>query len=302
MTSDVSSSQPDRRKSALGGASIVLVLVGAVAILLALAVVSGGILVPTVVALVALAVPSLGALRPKRRPKGAAEADGAKPAATPAPSGAGAGVASAELDRPPGDLLDDAGDDAAPAAPAPGIEPFADDDLPGRTEPAVPFADDDARGGDPARALDGAAASHSGETGYLDGPERSLESVSDVGQKAILLVDDEDALRRFCARILERAGYEVLQARTGIDAVAMAESEGLSADLLLTDVVMPQMSGRELAERMTEIKPDLKVVFVSGYADDTIQRHGIERDGVAFLQKPFKSGELLDAVTAALAA
>jgi DNA-binding NtrC family response regulator len=116
----------------------------------------------------------------------------------------------------------------------------------------------------------------------------------------VLLVEDDDALRRFTARLLERAGYRVIQARTGAEALEAAPGEDVRA--LVTDVVMPRMSGHELAQQLLAGNPGLAVIYTSGYTEDTMARHGIDRERVAFLQKPFQSSQLVDALGRALAA
>jgi two-component system cell cycle sensor histidine kinase/response regulator CckA len=112
-----------------------------------------------------------------------------------------------------------------------------------------------------------------------------------VGTETILLAEDATAVRVAARQILERAGYTVIEAANGTDALA-ASQNGVSIDLLLTDVVMPEMSGRELAERFALLRPSAKVLFMSGYTDDAIVRHGVLRPGTAYLQKPFSQSSL----------
>ena len=107
-----------------------------------------------------------------------------------------------------------------------------------------------------------------------------------IGTETILLAEDAAAVRGAARQILERYGYTVLEAPNGTVALRTAQSAH-TVDLLLTDVVMPEMSGRELAERFASLKPDAKVIFMSGYTDDAIIRHGVLRPGTAYLQKPF---------------
>jgi two-component system, cell cycle sensor histidine kinase and response regulator CckA len=122
------------------------------------------------------------------------------------------------------------------------------------------------------------------------------------GVEKILLVEDEPAVRRLWRHSLESCGYTVLEAANGSEALNLCENELSQIDLLITDVVMPLMSGRELAERLLLLRPETKVLYVSGYTDDSVMRHGIAQDEVAFLAKPFSSislaqkvRELLDA-------
>jgi two-component system cell cycle sensor histidine kinase/response regulator CckA len=120
------------------------------------------------------------------------------------------------------------------------------------------------------------------------------EDESDAARReTILVVEDEDAVRRLTCRILSGAGYRVLEAADGADALARWEEHPGEIDLLLTDVVMPGMSGRQLAERL-ETDP----VFMSGYTDDVVLRHGL--DGVRLVQKPFDEPTLLGAIRSAL--
>ena len=113
------------------------------------------------------------------------------------------------------------------------------------------------------------------------------------GTETILLAEDEAAVRNLARRVLEKHGYKLLLAATGRDGVRLAEQHGSPIDLLVTDVVMPEMGGRELAQRLTTRQPSLKVLFLSGYTDDAIVHHGVLDAGVAFLQKPFKPDELV---------
>ena len=121
--------------------------------------------------------------------------------------------------------------------------------------------------------------------------------------ETILLVEDAQRVRAVVREILEMSGYTVLEARHGAEAVEVANRHAGPIHLLVTDVVMPQMSGRELAQRLATLRPDLKVLYMSGYTDDAIVRHGVLASGIAFLSKPFtpdalalKVRELLDGV------
>jgi PAS domain S-box-containing protein len=108
-----------------------------------------------------------------------------------------------------------------------------------------------------------------------------------LGTETILLTEDAPALRGMARQILERYGYTVLGASDGKEALSLAHSLADPIHLLLTDVVMPGMSGRELAERFIKKRPQVKVLYMSGYTDDAVVRHGVLRPGIAYLQKPF---------------
>jgi PAS domain S-box-containing protein len=120
----------------------------------------------------------------------------------------------------------------------------------------------------------------------------SPSSIVGRGEK-VLLVEDEEAVRRAVKRVLESAGYVVLDSGDPADGLTLFEDLGGQVDLLFTDVVMPGMSGSELAERMRASRPDLKVLYSSGYTDDTVMRHGIAEERMAFIEKPFSPDRLL---------
>jgi PAS domain S-box-containing protein len=116
--------------------------------------------------------------------------------------------------------------------------------------------------------------------------------ISLQGAETILLVEDEDLVREVTGRILERYGYAVLQANGGTEALRLVEGHCGPLHLLLTDVTMPGMSGRELAESLVARHPRLKVLYMSGYAENAIGERGILHPKINFLQKPFKHYEL----------
>jgi len=120
--------------------------------------------------------------------------------------------------------------------------------------------------------------------------------VAQRGTETILLVEDEPALLRLATRSLEALGYKVLPASRPDDALAMARSHRGSLHMLVTDVVMPGMNGRTLAERLLEDAPKLKCLFMSGYTDDVMGTGGLLDQGVHFLQKPFSPRALADKV------
>jgi len=112
------------------------------------------------------------------------------------------------------------------------------------------------------------------------------------GTETILLVEDEDVVRTLTRQILEMCGYTVLEASNGIEALSLCEKVDCHIDLLMTDVVMPQMGGRELSERFTQIYPHMRILFTSGYTDDAIVRHGVIEADTNFIQKPFTPDDL----------
>jgi PAS domain S-box-containing protein len=108
------------------------------------------------------------------------------------------------------------------------------------------------------------------------------------GKEMVLVVEDEPAVRNFTVRLLHQQGYQILEAVNGQDALRIArERTGEKIHLLLTDVVMPLMGGKELAERIIKIHPETKVLFTSGYTDNAIVHHGVLEPGIDFIQKPF---------------
>ena len=117
--------------------------------------------------------------------------------------------------------------------------------------------------------------------------------------EVILLVEDADMLRKLTRTVLERSGYFVLEAKDGREGLSVCESRQGTIDLLVSDVMMPEMGGRELAERARMTRPDLKVLFTSGYTQDVILKEGIKK-GAAFLQKPYLPTELAHRVREAL--
>ena len=113
------------------------------------------------------------------------------------------------------------------------------------------------------------------------------------GSETVLLAEDEPAVRAIARQALERQGYTVLAAPSGADALALAAQHGATIHLLLTDVVMPGMSGRDLADRLTAQRPSIRVLYISGYTDNAIVRHGMLEPGLAYLQKPFRPDALV---------
>ncbi len=120
------------------------------------------------------------------------------------------------------------------------------------------------------------------------------------GNETILLVEDEDQVREVARDCLRQAGYTVLEVKNGKEAIALLARAQAPVDLLLTDVIMPGMNGRVVAELAQSIQPGLRVLYMSGYTDDAILRHGVLEAGVAFLEKPFMPATLRRKVREAL--
>lgn len=139
---------------------------------------------------------------------------------------------------------------------------------------------------------------HGDDDGYTK--EIKAEPVKG-GNETILLVEDEIMILNFCAKILKKLGYRVLKAGSPDQALAIARQQGEAIDLLLTDVIMSQMSGKDLATVLTRNFPTLKTLYMSGYTANVIARHGILEDGIMFLQKPFSTEALAKKVREALA-
>jgi CheY-like chemotaxis protein len=113
------------------------------------------------------------------------------------------------------------------------------------------------------------------------------------GTETILLVEDDSSLREMAGTLLQRLGYTVLSAANGIEAMGLRDAHQPGhIDLLFTDVVMPQMSGEELAERVRALSPQTQILFTSAYAENAIVHHGVLNQGVALLQKPFTPAAL----------
>jgi CheY-like chemotaxis protein len=123
-------------------------------------------------------------------------------------------------------------------------------------------------------------------------PAQSVQSQHET----VLLVEDESAVRDLASAILKRDGYVVLEARSVEHALEISREYAGPIHALVTDVVMPQMSGRQLAQRIQTARRDIKVLYVSGYTDDVISHHGVLEAGAAFLQKPFSPGKFVQTV------
>jgi CheY-like chemotaxis protein len=116
----------------------------------------------------------------------------------------------------------------------------------------------------------------------------------------ILMVEDEDWIREVAKRILTRRGYTVLAAANGPEALQLAASYAGQIDLLMTDVIMPRMLGKEVAQRIMAARPNVRVMFMSGYAEPVLDSNGNLPDGMILLEKPFTEQQLLAKVRHAL--
>jgi two-component system cell cycle sensor histidine kinase/response regulator CckA len=112
-------------------------------------------------------------------------------------------------------------------------------------------------------------------------------AITPSGSETVLLAEDDEAIRTLGARVLGSLGYNVLVARTGGEALRIVAEYAGPIDLIATDVVMPEMNGSQLVERVLEARPDIRVLFMSGYTDDEVMRRGVIDGQTAFLQKPF---------------
>jgi len=123
-------------------------------------------------------------------------------------------------------------------------------------------------------------------------PGAAAASVAGHGSETVLLVEDEAMVRTLARKALESHGYRVLEAGAAAAALELSERHAGPINLLLTDVVMPGMSGRELAHRLLQGRGTLRVLYMSGYTDDAVLRHGVMEEGMAYLQKPFTPDQL----------
>jgi two-component system, cell cycle sensor histidine kinase and response regulator CckA len=137
---------------------------------------------------------------------------------------------------------------------------------------------------------------------YNDVSEKTIQTLESlpVGTETILLVDDEPMVRDIATQTLEAQGYRVIAASNGAEALHLQSQWEGEIDLLLTDVVMPLMSGKELAQRLTELRPKTRVLYMSGYTQNVVVQEGILKPGVLLLTKPFTSALLCNKVKEAL--
>ncbi|MBI5896560.1 MAG: PAS domain S-box protein, partial [Desulfobacterales bacterium] len=128
--------------------------------------------------------------------------------------------------------------------------------------------------------------------GLVEGRKAGLEEIPSGRGETILVVEDEVAILGLTKKILQRCGYNVLAAATPTEAIALAKGQAGSISLLITDVIMPEMNGRDLVEKLKKISPGLNYLFMSGYPADVIAPSGVLEAGVQFIQKPFSAKNL----------
>jgi two-component system cell cycle sensor histidine kinase/response regulator CckA len=133
-------------------------------------------------------------------------------------------------------------------------------------------------------------------------PAPTIEPDAEIraGTERVLLVEDDGSVRELAREILEMNGYSVTEATNGVEALKVFAAEQGAIDLMVTDLVMPQMGGRELATKVTPLYPDLRVLFLSGYTDSVAIQQGMLDSGSYFLQKPFTPADLARTVREAL--
>ena len=133
-------------------------------------------------------------------------------------------------------------------------------------------------------------------------PEAARPAAAPVqgGKEAVLVAEDQAEVRNYVVKVLEERGYRVIVAENAGQALRAFQREPEGIDLLLTDVVMPDLSGRELASQLRKRRPGIKTLFMSGYTDEAIVRHGVIEEGVDFIQKPFSPDQLATRVREAL--
>jgi CheY-like chemotaxis protein len=113
------------------------------------------------------------------------------------------------------------------------------------------------------------------------------------GKETIMVVEDEEGIRDLAAWVLRDAGYTVLEACNGLEGLRLAQEQPTrKIDLVVTDVIMPHMGGKDMADRLRTMLPDTRILFTSGYTDDALAHHGVLNPGVAFLEKPFSPARL----------
>jgi len=138
------------------------------------------------------------------------------------------------------------------------------------------------------------------ETATAHVPVKEVVGATGAESNTLLLVEDEAGIRELTSELLAGWGYEVLVARNGVEALEISGKHRGAIDLMVTDVVMPHMNGRDLAERMRQMRPEMKVIYMSGYTDNLVLQGGMVEEGSDFIQKPFSADTLAKRVRAAL--
>jgi signal transduction histidine kinase/DNA-binding response OmpR family regulator len=136
--------------------------------------------------------------------------------------------------------------------------------------------------------------------GNIEERASPLPNLTPSGNAAVLVVEDDPSVRELAASILRRGGYDVMEAEGISDALNLLDRRGGNIDLLITDVIMPEMDGPDVYLRLSQRYPEMAVLYMSGYTDDVLDRRGVRKDGLHFIQKPFTAGLLLEHVAAVL--
>jgi CheY-like chemotaxis protein len=129
-------------------------------------------------------------------------------------------------------------------------------------------------------------------TGAIEGEKKEVNGRSLAGNETVLVVEDDPQILNLCRKALEKQGYAVLAANQPGEAIALCETHQGRIHLLVTDVVMPAMNGKEMKERIETLRPGIKVLFMSGYTANVIAHRGVLSEGVHFIQKPFSIAAL----------
>jgi CheY-like chemotaxis protein len=124
-----------------------------------------------------------------------------------------------------------------------------------------------------------------------------MAEVSNAAEPTVLIVDDEEPIRQLERRILESGGYQVLEAARAVDAFALLQEHPIRVDLLIADLLMPDIGGEEMARRIRRDRPEIKVLYVTGHIDELMDERSTLWEGEAFLDKPFSAKALLEAVS-----
>jgi DNA-binding NtrC family response regulator len=128
---------------------------------------------------------------------------------------------------------------------------------------------------------------------WLDAPESDDLAFESHGDKTILLVEDDDAVRVLVSRMLTRQRFKVIAFSSGSEAIEYIKSDDVEVDLLLTDVVMPKMSGKALSDTLHLARPGIKTIYMSGYSDEIIAKRGVLETGAHLIAKPFTTAEIV---------